>query len=63
MKAKSTFPVRNAQRSALWRIADAICQGPVLQKMPVYSILGLNRPVIRWMSANHMSGFVAEHLS
>ena len=29
--------------------ADAICQGPVLQVMPVRAKLDLNRPVIRWM--------------
>jgi hypothetical protein len=26
------------------------CRGPVLQLMPVCAKLGLNKPVIRWMS-------------
>jgi hypothetical protein len=50
MKAELTLPARNAQASPLWRIADAICQGSVLQLVPVCTILCLNRPVIRWMS-------------
>jgi hypothetical protein len=49
VKAKSTFPPRNAQTSRLWRITNAICRGLVLQLEPAYSILGLNRRVIRWM--------------
>jgi hypothetical protein len=51
MKAKPKFPARNAQTSRLWRIADAIYQGPALQLMPVCAKLDLNRPVIRWMPA------------
>ncbi len=50
MKAKSTLPARNAQASPAWRTDDAICQGSVLPMMPVCAKLGLNRPVIRWMS-------------
>ena len=50
-KAKSTFSTSNAQRSALWRIADTICQSPVLQLVPVCANFGPNRSVIRWMSA------------
>ena len=50
MKVKSTFPASNAQASRLWRIADAICQGPALQLLPVCANLSPNRPVIRWIS-------------
>ena len=52
MKAKSTFPASNAQTSPLWRITNAFCRGLVLQLEPDCEKLGLNRRVIRWMSAN-----------
>lgn len=48
MKVKSTLPARNAQTSRLWRITDAICQGPVLQLVQVCAILDLNTPIIWW---------------
>lgn len=62
MKVKSTFPARNTQTSRLWRITDAIFQGPVLQLMPVCAKLGLNRPVIGWMSDNYVPAQVFPHM-
>jgi hypothetical protein len=52
MKAKSAASASNGLTSRLWRIADAICQGSVLPKLPIRAKLYLNKSVIRWMSAN-----------
>jgi hypothetical protein len=45
----ATFDPRRTSR--LWRIADAICQGPALQLMLACVKLDLNRPLIGWMLA------------
>jgi hypothetical protein len=55
MKANSTFPAHDAQTSPLGQIVDAICEGRVLQQMPACAKLGLNRLVIRWISAKGLA--------
>ena len=52
MEVKSMFPASNGQTSRLWRITNAICQRRELHQTQILASLGLNRPVIRWMSAD-----------
>ena len=47
---KSIFSASNSHTLRLWRIASAICKGPLLQLLPVCAKISLNRPVMRWIS-------------